>query len=278
MVFVNCLLDSATFGECTIFGQVEELPEIPSELPAFRVEVVREVIDTFVRYRNLSSTPENALYSVTSGVPAIPWHEGLEDQEPVIPWKPQLGGLTMYGGRLSSLMIRDCRFDDGATLTFRHIAGSSLDLVEQNGGHIIIYDSAIRGFTVTRRVEDADPDSARVRTESDLILSFRSTILADAWFGYHLKGNVQISDCLVWQLCNLSDRSEFEIDIEESGYYGLINVNPPSNESTQTEEFTMDRIVDPGEWIARMVLRMDYRSVPARLEFERMAARMSDPS
>jgi hypothetical protein len=277
VVFVNCLLDSASFGECSIFGRAEKVADTPSELPAFKVPVSREAIDTLARYRGLDGTEENALYSVTSGVPAIPWHKGLEDEEDVVPWKPQIGGVTMYGGRLSSLMIRNCLFEDAGTLTFRHIAGSSLDLVEQNGGHIDIYDSAIRGFTVTRKVEDADPDSEQSISDAELSLDVRSTVLADAWFGNRLVGKVTITDCLVWQLCNLSDRSDFEIEIKESGYYGLINVKPPDDISSQeTPQFKFDRIEDPAKQISRMVLRMDYRSIPARLEFERLSTRLSD--
>ena len=59
----------------------------------------------------------------------------------LLDWAPQRGGLTMYGGRLSSLMVRSGRFRDGGELALRHIAGSSLDITEQGAAKIQIFGS-----------------------------------------------------------------------------------------------------------------------------------------
>jgi hypothetical protein len=266
VVFVNCLLDGATFGQCSIFGGVDDRTDVPSYLPDFKVPVPMEMVETIARYRGLDSPVEAALYSRTSGIPAVPWRPEFGDG---IPWSQQVGGLTMYGGRLSSLMVRDCHFVDGGTLAFRHIAGSSLDVVEQKGGAIDIYDSAIRGFTVTRSVEDADPATQRSdRNDGHLSLRFRASVVANTWFGPELHGGAVFSDCLVWQLLNLSDRQHFDVKlIDGCGFVGLANTSSPDETSSPLEEFGQEAIQDRLR-IVRIALRMDYRSTPARLELE----------
>ena len=51
----------------------------------------------------------------------------------------------MYGGRLSSLLLRACAFSSGGELSFRRIAGSSLDFVEQQLSARAAFLRAIRG-------------------------------------------------------------------------------------------------------------------------------------
>jgi len=76
----------------------------------------------------------------------------------LLDWAPQHGGLTMYGGRLSSLMVRSGRFRDGGELALRHIAGSSLDITEQGPAKIQIFGSSIRGLSISRRLGVPDED------------------------------------------------------------------------------------------------------------------------
>lgn len=272
VVFVNCLLDGASFGNCTIFGPVEEPTAEQAELPSFKVTVPQGAVDEIARYRGLIADTAD-LFSVTSGVPAVPWREAHGEG---VEWERQPGGLTMYGGRLSSLTIRNCRFEDDAALAFRHIAGSSLDIVEQTGGRVDVYDSAIRGLTVTRPVEQSDPEAVASVDTDRLVLTFRSSVLTNTWFGDGLSGSARFSDCLVLQLCNLSERRDFEVEIVEgSGYHGLVNVEPPHDGSAPWTEFTLDSILDRGV-VSRAGLRMDYRSTPARLELDQRARRHSE--
>ena len=62
-------------------------------------------------------------------------------------WTPHRGGLTMYGGRLSSLMLLSGRFRDGGELSLRHTACSSPDITEQGAAKIHIFGSSIRGLS-----------------------------------------------------------------------------------------------------------------------------------
>lgn len=266
-VFVNCLLDGVTFGECTIHGSVDKpsRPYIPNKgdfLPSFEVDVDEQLIATIGRYRTEKATG-NILYSPTSGVPALPWSSG--DLE-LLPWEPQSGGLTMYGGRLCSLMVRNCVFRDSGMLAFRHISGSSLDIVEQGGGSIEVFDSAIRGLSITRAVDD-------VGSGADEAISLRvdGSILAETWFGSEITGRVSFAESRLIHLWNCS--APDLINIHDCGYYGLVNVAEPS-ESSQLQGIEMDRLdvwISGRKLLEELRARIDYRSIPAKLEFERRA-------
>jgi hypothetical protein len=281
VVFVNCLLDGVTFEECTILGQAGDPPpvsRVPADLadraenpllvdtlrlPAFRVQVTADQVSELRRYRELPPATDGEsnqfLYSRTSGLAAVPWERsyGLG-----LNWQRETGGLTMYGGRLSSLMIRGCRFDDGGSLALRYIAGSALDIVEQvGGGRIDIAMSLIRGFTVTRPVDSRAETNSRGALDIEVLDSFMTNV----WFGDNLYGNVAFKSCKLWQVCNISDQASFNVAIIDSTYYGLLNVSTPDAKSAQMSD---DFVSNPRtrEELARDVMSMDYRSVPARLE------------
>jgi hypothetical protein len=269
VTFVNCLLDGATFGECTIYGKVRDAAEVQATLPDFKVAVPADTVAAITRYRGLQvprivKDERAALYSKTSGLPAVPWSLAMGEG---VPWTEQIAGMAMYGGRLSALMIRACVFQDMGMLALRHIAGSSLDVVEQQGGDFDIFDSAIRGLTVTRRVEEADPDARGTTLTPDLNINVRASLVANTWFGPALNGRASFNDCVVWQLVNLSDRQVFDVQLESCGYVGLANVRLPGDGSGARTEFQIDAINDRDN-VARLALRMDYRSTPARLELD----------
>ncbi len=282
VVFVNCLLDGAAFDECTISGTVGHPPPLsgaPSgtessenpllvdtlRLPAFRIEVSADAISDLRWYRELPDTQNEDhrfLYSRTSGLAAVPWQRaygmGLE-------WRRQTGGLTMYGGRLSSLMIRRSTFYDGGTLALRYIAGSALDIVEhKGGGRIDIAMSAIRGFTVSRSLDDPRDGNDGQELDIHVLDSFMTNV----WFGDGLRGKVAFESCKLWHVCNVSDRKTFDVAVLDSPYYALVNVSTPDARSKQMPfDFSSDP--DVRETFARDVMTMDYRSIPARLELTR---------
>ncbi len=268
VVFVNCLLDGVAFGNCSITGGVSAPTEVWSEdLPSFMVTVPGDAIQALDRYRE-TATGGNQLYSVTSGVPAVPWSGAPPD---VLAWEPQTGGLTMYGGRLNSLWIRDCAFSDDGILAFRHIAGSSLDLVEQSGGRVEVFGSAIRGLSVTRPV-DAEQIGA------PLTLKVNGSKLVNTWFGDRLSGSARFENSVLWQLMNLSERGSpgsgrvFEVRVHNNcRFYGLVNVDTPTD-SIEMTNISMDGLNEPEE-IVSGAIQMDYRKVPARLELEKRMRR-----
>lgn len=264
-VFVNCLLDGVMFDECAVLGGVTPAgEEIADGLPSFVVPVSDETIRMLDRYRE-NHTDGNDLYSVTSGVPALPWAGATSN---VLGWQPQVGGMTMYGGRLNSLMVRDCTFDEDGVLAFRHIAGSSLDIVEQSGGSVDVFGSAIRGLSITRKVGD-------LRAGNPFRMNVRKSRLVDTWFGDRLNGEALFEDCVLWQLMNLSERDAsaaphtFDVGLENSGYYGIVNVSEPVN-STPLSTMSLTGLLER-ESMASSIVQMDYRKVPARVELDQRA-------
>lgn len=270
VTFVNCLLDNAVFGECTITGSTGEPTGeyIPGKdkghLPAFVVRVDDALADMHRRYRVLPETQSRELLSMTSGLPAFRRDavvEPLPSAVGITPWDAPAGGLTFYGGRLSSLMIRGCRFGGDSSLSLRHIAGSSLDIVEQVQGRFQIFDCAIRGLSVTRPVESAPCSD---QGSDEITLRIESSKVANVWIGDGVVGAGQVTNSLVLQLLNAS--MAFLFDAQEVGYAGLVNVAPGFSgnalpgidETAFTDRATAE--------ILRY--RMDYRSVPGRAELD----------
>lgn len=270
VTFVNCLLDNAVFGECAVLGSAGEPtgPYVPGKekdhLPAFVVQVERAVASMHRRYRGLPETESVELLSMTSGLPAFSRDaivEPLPSAVGITGGVPPSGGLTFYGGRLSSLMIRNCRFDADGSLSLRHIAGSSLDIVEQVQGSFQIFDCAIRGLSVTRPVE-SEP-SRDVGTEH-ITLRIESSKVAHVWIGDGVVGTGAVTNSLVLQLMNTSQLFAFEA--QEVGYVDLVNIVAgfTGNAVRDIDESSFgDR-----ELADVLRYRMDYRSVPGRAELD----------
>jgi hypothetical protein len=282
VTFVNCLLDNAVFIECSIVGGVSSIREdertsAPAEsknaesdhhLPAFIVSVTEDVIRHMRRYRGMEGgigETSTYLLSITSGFPAIPWDDMESELPPAVgitEWEPQSGGLTFYGGRLSSLMVRACRFDHEGTLALRYVAGSALDVTEVHGGRYEIFDCAIRGLSITRPVEDEL--SSGQTSEKVVELQVDWSQLAEVWIGEGIPGNGVIKNSLVLQLVNVGEL--FILKILDVGYSGLVNVHRTivgdPIEAIGVHEFG-DRMM--AETLRQ---RMDYRSVPGRAELD----------
>jgi hypothetical protein len=129
--FVNCLLDDVEFLDCVIVRRPDALPETltkeqKEEPPAFHVKSP-ELVQVLNRYRE-THVEGTMLFSRTAGVAAIPASDGHTHKR-LVPFingdhrelpkglgLPQPGGLTMFGGRLSSLKFRSCTFPDGGML------------------------------------------------------------------------------------------------------------------------------------------------------------------
>jgi Pentapeptide repeats (9 copies) len=275
VVFLNCLLDGASFEECVIIGKAvvtetgtptylrdtiagtDESPEDP--LPEFVVPIGHGLVHSINRYRGTSVDGEQ-LYSATSGVAAVPW---ASEVPAAVEWEDQHGGMTMYGGRLSSLMIRNCEFRDGS-MALCHIAGSSLDIVEQASGSFLISYSTIRGLTLTHKVGE------RSKPRQPLVLDVSDCVLADTWFGEDLHGRASFRDTRLWHLMNTSDHHEFEVLVDDCSYHGLVNVSGITDNCLELTGYRKDLIEDR-KTIVTVARKMSYRSVPARLELERRA-------
>ena len=257
VVFLNCLLDNTTFSGCTIVGQ-PELPQPeprqagePRPLPSFEVDGDEALVAGLAWYAGHRASGRR-LYSPTAGLPVSP----VRDRKMVlVDWRPQRGGVTMYGGRLSSLMVRACSFERSGTIALRHVSGSSLDLVEQRGGRLDVADSLVRSLTVTT---PQDLDVVAKAGERFRMVCAES-VLAELWFGAGLRGQVTIEHSVVVHLWN--SHRDLKVQLRDCSRAGVVNV---AAVDTQPREGIEERRLTDQELVPLFAARIDYRSLPAK--------------
>jgi hypothetical protein len=257
-VFVNCLLDGATFGDCDIVGPVVSASAAVYDqegMPSFRLtglDAPTRAALSHYRGEDFSG----AVYSVTSGIPVT---NKLGGRTKLLDWAAQRGGLTMYGGRLSSLMVRSGRFRDGGELALRHIAGSSLDITEQGPAEIQIFGSSIRGLSISRQI--ATPEES-----GEINLTVKGSVLANTWFDEGLTGTARFDNSVVWQLLNVSERSRYQVTLENCTRYGAVNIEESADAGPKAD-FAEHGIADRGD-IVHQARLMAYRREPAMVELD----------
>lgn len=263
VTLVNCSLEDVDFLECSILGsptwrfdhvawssldraERERWVEEPQD---FDVPVSRELALDLVAllgteapaagrvflYSPVSGKGEVAVVRDRATTPAA-IDEVSKIAVPDLPTVP--GGLVWCGGRLSSLTFRRCTFSSNAVVELRYVAGSSLEVCEQTHGDFRIFAAAIRGLSVTL------PLSGSSRADSKgFEFDVRHAKIINTWFGVGVTGLARFVDCQVWQLINAagqrapaasaSESSEvadgLRIEIDNSGYFGLINTGPITN-------------------------------------------------
>lgn len=268
VTFVNCLLDGASFEECTIIGagashDTVTPPYMPDGLPQFVLSVDAALLDDFRHYQGDTALGAAVLYSPTSGVAAVPWPEDARPDDAMdVPLSP--GGLTMFGGRLSSLMVQGCTFSEGS-ITLAHIAGSSLDIVEQAEVAMLLSWCAILGLTVSDKVDTHEVDGK-------VSLTATRCVLANTWFGPNLRGVVDIRSCLVYALTNLSPTLEVVVDDSAHGAVFNATTTTPPQFGLGTPESAANTLETFGPYSRRMA----YRSRPAEVELVRRAEAMTE--
>ena len=257
-VFVNCLLDGATFGDCDIVGPVMEPATAYDKggMPSFELTGLDASTRAALSHYRGEDFSGTELYSVTSGI-AVTSRPGTRSK--LLEWAPQRGGLTMYGGRLSSLMVRSGRFRDGGELALRHIAGSSLDITEQGAAKIQVFGASIRGLSISRRVGVGEQNG-------DIELTVRGSVLANTWFDAGLTGTARFDNSVVWQLLNVSDRRSYRVTLENCTRYGAVNIDETANAGPRAD-FAEDGIADRSELVHQARL-MAYRREPAMVELD----------
>lgn len=267
VTFVNCLLDGASFEDCAVIGRGadhsdEEPPYFPNGLPEFLVDVEEEVLADFRLYRGSEWEGGGVLYSPTSGVAAVPWSHGTPPRNA---FRPSIvaGGLTMFGGRLSSLMLRACD-KGGGSITLAHIAGSSLDVVEQDEVDLTLSWCAILGLTVSDKVDASEVDGKVQVTATQCVL-------ANTWFGPNLNGSVTVDNCLVYAMTNLSPALQASVVNSAHGATLAVSTEGPPAFGEATPVASARTLDDFG----RHSLRMAYRSRPAEVELVRRAEAMA---
>jgi hypothetical protein len=259
VVFVNCLLDGAMFGDCDIIGPVVSAPAKVYDkegLPSFALTGLDASTRAALSHYRGEDFSGATLYSVTSGVP-VTNRPGTRSK--LLDWASQRGGLTMYGGRLSSLMVRSGHFRGGGELALRHIAGSSLDITEQGAALISLFGSSIRGLSISRRVGPEEE-------QGEIELIVQGSVLANTWFDEGLTGTARFDNSVVWQLMNVSERSSYRVTLENCTRYGAVNIEDTENAGPKAD-FAEHGIADRGE-IVHQARLMAYRREPAMVELD----------
>lgn len=248
--FINCVLDDVEFLDCRIIGRPSPLPtqlteKQKRERPAFQVSAPKWV-PVLNRYREAGDVDTTTLFSRTAGLPALPTAIGKKHPQ-LIPFideshddgltasgdgLPQPGGLTMFGGRLSSLKFRACEFPRDGWLSLRHVAGSSVELAEQDEARIEVFAAALRGLTVTTAIDalrgDGQQDAHDPR-DAPFVLEISDSVVINTWFGARLNGRAKLTNCVVWQVFNASEA--FVVELPRSLLLGGVNVDNDSAEA-----------------------------------------------
>jgi hypothetical protein len=215
VTFVNCLLDGAVFSDCTFRGAMKPASGIRTGAnPQFLVDCAANprLPNIIARYMGLPFSENAQLRSQAAGMPAIP---GGPTDANYAPWTFESGGVSIYGGKISSFMVRNCQFVDGGTVAFRRVAGSGCDLVDQNESRFEFFSSAIRHVSVT-----SPEDVEGARTE----IVANGSMLVDVWLSEHLVGSMSIDDCTAIHFWNSSPG--MKVTAHNSRVLGLVNAEP----------------------------------------------------
>jgi hypothetical protein len=209
--FVNCQLDGAIFDACEVHGPVDELHVKDSwhtTSPWFTVDASAKLRRSLGRYQLISSDGSNALLSREPGYPAVPVDTTSDFAHPGVPLikftAQRGGGLIVYGGRLSAMVMRGTRFTGQGTVSFRHVAGAGLDLIGSVDGDVEVFGSALRHLTLTFDPLVRDEEGKKVR--QGMQLRTVNSSLAQSWVGQEVHGRWAIDNCRITHLLNASDK------------------------------------------------------------------------
>jgi len=283
VTFVNCLLDGVQFNDCKVIGRATPVDTelalgTDRPLPSFVRPDQSGIVATLAHYRGDVLDSAAWIYSGTSGVSvsaaeivasdridtgAERFVRLTESMKPVAVTgvaDDQSGGLTMFGGRLSSLAFYQCDFPQDAEVALRHVAGTSLDFFEHTGGRIGLFDVAIRGITVSPPITASLPGAEPVHVDFEASDSH----LENIWFSGGLEGKAEIARSVVWQLFNGSQGADgpFRVLVDgDSPHLGVSNV---PDVQVLGPAMHLVRGSDPESGyesiIRKFVARIDYRS------------------
>lgn len=246
--FVNCLLDGAMFTNCLVIGSPRPAEGgYEEDPPEYLVTAPSSILDAFATYRG--GPPGDHLLSPLPGLPA---HPVISATSTATLLEPEVGGLTFYGGRVSSLVLRSNRFAHGGKISFRQIAGSGLEIVEQSSGAFELSGSRLRHVVFT------PPMHAETSESRGLDLAFAGSVLAQVWLSDALTGQLRADDCTLVQVWN---GSSVEAIAESCAHFDLVNVALGANCAPVDPlgEPAPLSVADPSGRIRSLARGMDYR-------------------
>lgn len=213
--FVNCLLDGAMFSSCLIEGRPGQAVGGYSETPPeYELDAPAELLASLAHYRGLEVAA--TLLSPLPGLPAVPAPKTTGAR----PLTHERGGLTIYGGRISSLVLRANRFSADGLLSFREVAGSGVEIVEQSDGTFEIAGSRLRHITLSARQDAQLGEHAGI----DLVLS--GSVVAQVWLSDTVGGTMRADDCTLVQVWN---GGTIDALATNCAHFDLVNVEVGDN-------------------------------------------------
>lgn len=306
VVFVNCLLDGAQFGDCSFSGDMTNLPEDADWSPAdpnFVIEVDQDVAPLFRRslwdQQDVVAGESRAVFCDLPGAAAIPWDtveiepDGTPRTYPVqrddVEHQGRLkvdlvdGGAAVYGGRVSNLLVRHCRFLGNSHLAIRHATGSGLDLVEvraeseeEGPSQVEIFGSAVRHLTVSSSKNEV----------GSIKLSVVQGMLPQTYVGTGLRGLVTVVASSLFHTWNGSPHSEGSPGVEFRARYsivhGAIDIAMDDDCLPVGDGPQAERAADldlpagfkkEGQTLSERLGRMDFRGNPAKFRADERRAR-----
>ncbi len=265
VAFVNCLLDGAMFTDCTISGTASPAREWSRKQPTFLVEADAPLIAVLGQYRGQEASGSQLL-SQLPGLPAVP--ASTANTSEAFQLDQERGGLVIYGGRVSSLIVRSCRFTSDGWFSVRNVAGSGFEVVEQPGGRFEFFGSALRHLEFSRAISTAGPagvgpGSTATQGGGGLRVELKTSSIAQAWFGAGLRGRLLANDCLLVQLWNGSP--ELAASATDCTFHGIVGIDMDSDctpiRPGEDDISLAEVIADPS--VVPRTLRMDYRRDPS---------------
>ncbi|MEJ7783375.1 MAG: pentapeptide repeat-containing protein [Solirubrobacteraceae bacterium] len=259
VTFVNCMLEGVVFVNCVLTpaaqGSAEFRPaarpreseEQPFVEPVF---VVRDLVGAdadavapHMSYRDLGGKASGFL-STSPERPALPL---LKDHPQSTAWTPHVGGVAIYGSRVSSMVVRDSRGD----LTLRHSSGSGLDVLFHDGGAFELFDCTMRHIRFTAK-QHATP----------ITLTATDCVLSQVWMSEDLRGSFVVHGGTLVQAWNQSREQSFSARATAAKVYGTVGVTLEN--CTGLEDFEHDLaghegVIDADLRLFAATRAMDYR-------------------
>lgn len=251
VTFINCLMDGTIFSDCRFVGGFEPVDSQWDEdevgAPAFVLDVDGDYVQAIASYRGVDA-PRQALWSPVPGFPAEPAEEGAHTT--IEDFAFATGGVVIYGGRMSALVVRGCDFSDGG-LSLRHTSGSGLELVELTGCQLDMYGSALRQLSFSSRV---------IGESADLRVHGKGSFIGQVWVGQGLDGTIDLTGCTVVQVWN---ESGVRFTVEDATVMGLVGVDVGDVLELPSHGLSVGELDRDGTLLPR-TRQMDYRRNPAR--------------
>lgn len=250
VAFVNCLLDGTMFSDCTFVGAVPHpidgaerrklSPDWAQRDGRFWVGLDDEhsyLAHSWAHYRGGGAEAPHTgvrLLSPGAGTSVLVTDDDGPDLRQL--WTGEAGGVVVYGGRISTLVVRTPVFEEietgAAGIALRYVAGSGLDLVELDQGVFIeVTGSALRHLTLSPSTMQSGAESPEIR------IDVSTSALAQVWLSPGLQGEFALRDSRVVQVWNES-RAVVAV-AEEAMQYDVVEwADQPSIHSSDLRSLT----------------------------------------